>query len=271
MEVFLDYHEVPEKRSPLILSIGKFDSLHLGHRFLLNQAKELANRMQGYLCVITFSNHPLEVLKEGVAIQRLFTLPHRLKLLSEIADGSVVLTFTKELAKQTAEEFIESLYRQHPFGGLVMGYDARLGKDLQGNTPLMHRTAKKFGFELYYSAPYLYRGAPVSGSRIREAIGRGDLADVERMLGRKYSVYTSAYADTSNQVVLMDLSGLVLPPSGIYPVSVFHEGEEFGARATVERESSVALLQFDKEEKPVFTGPLEAVFNFLGDSKNIME
>lgn len=262
MKVFSSYNEISADWVPLILTIGKFDFVHLGHRSLLDQARTTAAQMEGYLCVITFANHPIEVLKKGVSVQKLCTRAHQLKLFSESGvDGVILFEFTKEFGQQTAEQFIQSFYQQRPFNALVLGYDASLGSDRQGNTPVMHELARKFGFELQYSEPYKSEGMIISSSLIRSAIKSGDLTTVEKMLGRKYSILAYAAAESSHQIIVDIREDLCLPPSGIYPVTVFCEGSEFSANAAIRNETPVLTLEFDEKQSLIGSRALEIIFN----------
>lgn len=262
MEVFSSYHEIPVDWNPLVLTIGKFDSVHLGHSSLLEQARATANRLQGHLCVLTFVNHPIEVLKKGSKIQRLCTPIHQLKLMSESGvDGVLLLKFTKQFAKQTAEQFIDSIYQHRPFKALVLGYDARLGSDRQGETSFMYALGDQFGFELHYSIPYANDGIIVSSSLIREAISCGDLALVEKMLGRKYSIVAIAAEETDCKIVVASLANLCLPPAGVYPVTVFCGETEFSARGVIKKEFPFLTLEFDGKTDLVGDKLLKVVFS----------
>lgn len=262
MKVFSSYNEIPGDWDPLVLTIGKFDSVHLGHRSLLEQARKVANQMQGYLCVVTFANHPIGILKEGVLIPKLCTQAHQLKLMSESGvDGVLLLEFTKQFSQQTAEEFIKSIYRHRPFKALVLGYDARLGRDRQGNTPIMHDLAEKYGFELQYSAPWKSENIIISSSLIRNAITSGDWSTVEKMLGRKYSILAFAAEETANKITFANLTDLCLPPPGSYHVTVLCEEGEFTAHAVIKKEPPVLTVEFDEKKYIVGDRALEVTFN----------
>lgn len=262
MEVFSSYKNIPTDWHPLVLTIGKFDAVHRGHCALLDQAKEIAAQLNGHLCVLTFINHPVEVLKEGKFIQRLCTGVHKLKLLSEHGvDGVIQLEFTREFARQTAEQFIQSLHHHLPFMALVLGYDAHLGSDRQANTSQMQNLAKKYGYALHYAAPCTSEGVIVSSSLIREAISRGDLALVEKMLGRKYSILAFAASETPQKIIIANLMDLCLPPPGVYHVMVCCEGSELSARAVISKEVPVLVLECDEKNCTVGDRALEIVFN----------
>lgn len=261
MEVFSSYQEISAEWAPLVLTIGKFDSVHLGHRLLLDLAKTKASEIKGYLCVLTFANHPAEVLKKGVSVQKLCTRAHQLKLFSESGvDGVVLLEFTQQFGQQTAKQFIESLYAQRPFKSLVLGYDASLGCDRQGNTLAMHELAEKIGFELQYSHPCTSEGLIISSSLIRNAIKKGDLATVEKMLGRKYSILTYIAEESGNKITLDIGENLCLPPPGVYPVEVLYQESKFFGHAVIKNEPPLVTLKFEEKNCELGKGVIEVVF-----------
>ena len=81
VKVFSCYKDVPKHLSPIVLTIGNFDAVHLGHCAVLKHAKSIAEDINGHLCVLTFSSHPVEVLKPGTALPKLCTQEHKLRLL----------------------------------------------------------------------------------------------------------------------------------------------------------------------------------------------
>jgi riboflavin kinase/FMN adenylyltransferase len=106
----------------------------------------------------------------------------------------------------------------------VLGHDARLGKDRQGNSPAMHQLAATLNFNLHYLAPYKVDGITASSSLIRQAIANGDLLAAEQLLGRKYAIESTANdaLESGRPFYLSDkqLAGLCLPPTGAYEVSL---------------------------------------------------
>ncbi len=248
MEVFSSYKDIPANWHPIILTIGKFDAIHLGHCDLLQQAKEMAILLKGHVCVLTFVNHPVEILKGGVNIQKLCTGIHKRKLLSECGvDAVIQLEFTREFAQQTAEQFIQSLHDHLPFTALVLGYDARLGSDRQANAPQMQKFAEKYDFMLKYAAPIKSNGVIISTSLIRDAILQGDLHVVEKMLGRKYSILAFADQESSSEIITVNLKGLCLPPPGLYPVTVCCENLEFSAQALIRKDFPILNLKLENK------------------------
>lgn len=219
--------DFPQSSKPVILTIGNFDGMHLGHQSVLSKMHKVAKTDSLPTCAITFSNHPSEILRPSNPISLLCTLPHRIKLLGEQGiDSIVLLPFTPELAKQSAAEFIEKIHAHIPFSHLILGHDAAIGKDRQGDRGTMHQLGKEHGFNVDYVEGYSNGGTPVSSSRIRTLLSEGNLSKVEELLGRSYSIYGKVLPGLGKGKHLgfptanLDVAGLCCPPFGVYAVTV---------------------------------------------------
>src|SRR5688572_605777 len=116
MDVFQGNH-LPGSASPRCrrlnapaVAIGNFDGVHVGHRALFAEAARAAKAGGGEAVVLTFEPHPARVLAPALAPPLLTPLPRKLELLAEAGvDACVVLPFTKELASQSASEFVREV------------------------------------------------------------------------------------------------------------------------------------------------------------------
>lgn len=183
MIVYTSEEPLPNTLSPAVLTIGNFDGVHCGHRSLLRQARALATQIGGFLVVLTFSNHPLDVLRPQARISRLCSLTEKLnRLQQEGVDVVILREFTPSFAAQTAEQFLCQLHTALPFKILMLGHDARIGSDRQGNTPAMQKLTVALGFDLQYVAPFELDGKVVSSTLIRQFMADGDLLTAKKML-----------------------------------------------------------------------------------------
>lgn len=219
--------DFPKPSKPVVLTIGNFDGVHRGHQSVLSHMRKIAQTACIETCAITFSNHPSEILRPTSPILLLCNLPHRIKLLQERnIDTIVVLPFTPEIAQQSASEFIENIYSHIPFSHLILGHDATLGKDRQGDRATMHRLGETHGFVVDYVEGYSDEISPISSSRIRFFLIEGNLLKVEELLGRPYSIYGKVLPGLGRGKQIgfptanLDVSGLCCPPYGVYAVSV---------------------------------------------------
>lgn len=266
MRVFSTYAGLSIGKGPIILTIGKFDGLHLGHLALLSEAKRYADQLKGTLVVITFKNHPLEVLNRQAAISKIYSQSHKLKLFEEHGvDVVIELEFTVDFSNLTAEQFIEELYKHLQFKILVLGHDARIGKGRQGNSNAMLEISKKFRFKLEYIQPFQCDGKIVSSSLIKQAILRGDLKEAAKLLGRKFSLWLPDGLLKVHKGFAVPpelLVNLCLPPKGSYPVEVCQDHLEDSAIAHVDEHKGHAEIVL---HLPVCIDPkmpLEIVFYY---------
>ena len=178
----------PEK--DMLLTIGVFDGVHLGHRYLISQLTELA-RQQGLLSgVVTFRQHPQEVLSPQTRLPFLTDLAQRTNLLkNEGVEAIITLSFTPELAQLSAGQFISLLKKYLRMRGVVIGPDFALGQNREGNTDTLRRLGQEMGFSVTVVPPIIINGEVVSSTAIRNALAEGDMKRVQNLVGRPFSLH----------------------------------------------------------------------------------
>ncbi len=219
MKIFNSLAAYPKNKKPTVLTLGNFDGVHLGHQYLIKSAKKLALEIDAELSVITFTNHPLKVLKPKLPIKTICSLAHKLELLQSLAvDNLILLDFTEELASMTPKEFIFNLQQSIFLKHLVLGHDAMIGKDRVGNSEILKNLSNSMNFSLTYLKPYYLHDKLVSSSLIRRKISVGDLEDVELYLGRKFSFYGQISSSLENEKYIIGLEepNIILPPQARY-------------------------------------------------------
>lgn len=216
MKILESFEEFNDPQLPLVLTIGNFDGMHRGHAALLNTLIEITGS-EGQSIVITFSNHPSEVLRPESPVCQICTLQHKLRLLQNFKiHKTIVLTFTQAIAQRNAANFIESLRQSIPFTHLVLGHDATLGRDKQGSPAVMQELGEHWGFVTTYVEEYRFEAKPVSSSRVREAIRQGNLGEVEALLNRPYSILAPVVQQ--KDTIVLNAAKLCLFPQGTYPI-----------------------------------------------------
>lgn len=180
MIVFHDLSSISQLPTPLALTIGNFDGLHLGHQYLLKEVKK-----RGSCVVVTFSNHSSEILSSKSSLKILFSLEKKLLYLEKYGvDYTIVFPFTQQLAQTSYDQFLKQLREKVPFSSLVLGEGSRIGKDGKGDKMHIQQLANQLKFEAIY-LPKLEEGLiPISSKRIRQLIEEGDRIQVEKILGR---------------------------------------------------------------------------------------
>ena len=172
---------------PAVVALGMFDGVHLGHRALMSRLQEEAKLLHAIPAVYTFSNHPLEVL--GGNVRLLSGIRERNMLLRSLgAEALESVPFTHEMAALSPEQFIELLSQQWDVRGLVVGYNYTCGDRGAGTPETLREIGKERGFTVSVVEPVLFEEKPVSSTRIREAVERGDVSLAERLLMRRYTL-----------------------------------------------------------------------------------
>lgn len=171
-------------------TIGNYDGLHRGQRAILEGVVERARAQGRPSVVVTFDPHPLSVLRPEVAPARLTTQAQKEALLKEAGiDAVAVVRFTREVAETPARGFVKSfLAGALALAEIHVGRGFAFGRRREGDLALLAELGGELGFAAVGVEEVLYRGRPVSSTRIREAVAEGRVEDSAEMLGRPYAV-----------------------------------------------------------------------------------
>ena len=219
--------------SDTALTIGVFDGVHLGHRYLVDRVRSEAGARGLESAVLTFRNHPVSVLAPDRPVAYLSSLDERLELLQGSGvDHVVPLTFTRELSQLTAPEFVALLVEHLRMRVLLTGPDFAMGKGRGGTVPVLTRLGEEMGYEVVSVGPMAHEGKTVSTTAIKELLKEGDVARAAGLLGRPHRL--------TGPVVLGDQrgrglgfptanldvpAGIVQPADGIYATLAWIDGE----------------------------------------------
>lgn len=176
--------------APVVLAVGNFDGVHLGHAALVRQLAEAADRLQLVPTVLTFEPHPREFFAPDSAPARLTTLREKLELLADAgAAQAMICPFNAAFSSLTADEFIEQvLVRSLQVRHLIIGDDFRFGRGRVGDFALLQAAGRRFGFTVEAMQSVMVGGERVSSSAVRTALAVGDMERAARLLGRPYVI-----------------------------------------------------------------------------------
>ena len=174
----------------VVMTLGSFDGVHRGHQFILNVIIQEAKSIGGTSALLTIDPHPREFFAPDNAPNLLTSLDKKLSLLEATGIEAVyILPFNAETAEMEPERFITEVLRDRcKVSSLIVGYDCRFGRKARGNYTMLQDMAPDMGFSVREISPVIVESERVSSTLIRERILLGDLARVEKLLGRKYSV-----------------------------------------------------------------------------------
>jgi riboflavin kinase/FMN adenylyltransferase len=142
---------------------------------------------------------------------------------------AVIVRFTPKLAARSAEWFIRDLLMKRlNMRRLVIGYDFRFGVGREGDAPYLERLGERLGFGVDIVPPVKYLNHPVSSTRVRTALLRGDVVSASRMLGRPYRLAGKVVRGEGRGRLLdfptanLEVGGSekILPAAGVYAVRV---------------------------------------------------
>ena len=234
MQIAYSLEEIPTSAKPVVLTIGSYDGLHLGHQAVLEHLVQTARKQNLRSVVLTFSNHPTTVLRPANPIPLICTQVHKLKLFDKASiDMVILLPFTREFSEQSADQFLRKVRHAFHFQTLILGSDAHIGKNREGDQATVTALADQLGFSIEYFPDRLMDGQRISSNLIREAIRQGDLKQVAVLLGRPYSIYSTVLKGNGKGATLgfptanLDVSGLCLPPLGVYAVALLEGGRKY--------------------------------------------
>ena len=247
---------------PVVLAVGTFDGLHLGHQALIRHAMEEALRVNGTAVVMTFDRHPCALVRPDHCPKLLTTQHAKIGILKQMGiPALLLLEFNMQLASLSAEEFITELaVAGHPLHMICVGFQWSFGKGGAGNVAVLERLGKSLGFSVSQIPPVEVGGSQVSSTRIRAAIAAGEFPDAEACLGRPFLLSGRVVrgAGLGSRIGFptanLGTEGMQLPPDGVYAVRVMHEGivtvgvMNIGFRPTVdapEPSRSVEVHLFD--------------------------
>ena len=199
------------------VTIGFFDGVHRGHRYLLQQLESLAETTGLSAVAVTFDCHPRQIICKDFVPSLLTTQEEKLRMLSETFSGEVVvLPFTLELSKLTAKEFMQSVLREKLNAKLLlMGYNHRFGHG--GGSPEEYFAwGRDTGIEVIQAEALA--GEKVSSSRIRSLISLGEIEKANAMLG--YPYFLTGEVTGGKQIgrqIGFPTANLLLPEEKILP------------------------------------------------------
>lgn len=170
-----------------IATIGFFDGVHKGHRYLFKQLNEEAAARGLKPLIVTFEEHPRTVLQSDYIPKLLSTKEERKALLS--AYGEVVMLRFSTIRDLTAEQFMIRLKEEYGVEVLLMGYDHRFGSDGLRNPEDYRRVGSKQGIEVLRMEEYQDGTQHVSSTEIRTALEKGDVERAKELLGRPYALF----------------------------------------------------------------------------------
>lgn len=231
-----------ECSGPVVVGIGVFDGVHLGHRKIIAELTKMGRRFDAVPVALTFFPHPRAVLCPASPPRLLLPPEERLKRLRDAgAAGVGVVNFTMETAETTPENFLDRLLAVNPrIRGICVGSRWKFGRNGSGDAEYLRNVLPDRGLAFEAVPELVISGGIVSSSAIRDAVAAGKLDAAAKMLGTSPMLFgevehgfgeaaTLLQAPTAN--LRVDFG--VLPPNGVYASRAVIDGKHLPALTNI--------------------------------------
>lgn len=217
----------------IVLALGFFDGVHLGHQALLKETKIIGENLKCKTGVMTFKEHPLELIFPNYTPWLITSNTEKESMIQGFGVDYVFLNpFTEKLMKLTPEKFItDYLLKKYNVKAVVVGFNYNFGYKGSGTTEILIELGKKHGFSVEILPPFIINTHSVSSTFIRELISCGQVDEIKTFLGRDYAL---------NGVVVLGKGlghqfgiptanlklnkKIILPSTGVYYTHVYYKG-----------------------------------------------
>jgi riboflavin kinase/FMN adenylyltransferase len=244
------------------LTMGNFDGVHRGHAALLTHLRREAGALGAPAVVLTFDPHPLKLLRPQQFQPLLTTVTDRAELLqAQGADHVLMLRTTLQLLHLSAREFFEQVIRMRlQARAIVSGFNFAFGHNREGTLDVLAAFCREVGLGFVVAPPLELDGKPISSSRVRSALVRGDAREATVLLGRPYRLRgVVGKGQERGRTIGFPTANLervetLVPGEGVYAVRVQHGGKVWPGAANIgpnptfgeqERKIEVHLIGFE--------------------------
>lgn len=224
MEVLRGFEQIDLQLDGAVVSIGNFDGVHRGHQAVIGSAVAAARAASLTSVVCTFDPHTRVLLHPERPPRLLETLEQRIEVIGELGvDITVVIPFVREVARVPRDEFVQRfLLGALRARQLHVSKDFKFGAGGAGNVDYLRQIAPRLGFELHVIPAVMANGAPISSSRIRDAVAAGDVGEAAALLGRPFVLTGEVIAGAGRGRELdaptanLDFGHRFVPAPGVY-------------------------------------------------------
>ena len=228
MKVVRQYNSLSPKDRGLVVALGNFDGIHLGHQAVLSAAKREALGLGVPFGVLVFEPHPREFFRPDGEDFRLTPMPVKARVLASLgADVVYALPFDTDMAAKLAQEFvIDVLVKGLQIVHAVVGEDFRFGRGRAGDAAVLGYMGEMEGFGASVVKPVMSARGEISSTHIRELLRHGKPEEAAKMLGRSWMVQGRVRPGDQRGRTIgfptanLALDGYLKPASGIYAIKV---------------------------------------------------
>jgi len=283
MNLIRDILDIPKTDKPIVLAMGCFDGVHIGHQKVISTAVEQAAAHGGETWIYTFNPHPAKVLCPDKAPPLISAEPCRLRQFEALGvHGVIEIPFTLEFAQLTPDAFLSDLCQKAPtLSGIVCGQDWSFGYKASGTFQTLETFGKQHGFTATAVAPVMDGDHKISSTTIRNAVSEGNIPLAEKLLGRPFSLFGTVIhgnnigRELGYPTANIDPLNELIPAPGVYAAYTLLQesgvrGQESGVRSQKTEPvicHSTPATQQKRHPSAVFVGKRET----FGCHKHVIE
>lgn len=230
----MEYTTTLSAHEPVVITIGNFDGIHLGHQRLMHETAELALELHSKPALVTFLPHTLMVVRPDLYVRYLSTLDEKLALTARYGSifDNIVIHFTPEVASMSAEHFMDTLCDRFSIQGLVVGANFSLGHNRMGDISFLEHYGLDHSIQVRAISLEEADHARISSTRIRSLVNEGRVSEANELLGHPLLISGSViHGDERGRLLGFPTANLqvdphkLLPSDGVYAVLVHvHNG-----------------------------------------------
>ncbi|MEK7376555.1 MAG: bifunctional riboflavin kinase/FAD synthetase [Candidatus Margulisiibacteriota bacterium] len=254
------------KNKKIVLALGNFDGVHLGHKKVIEEAVHCAKRNSAVCVVMTFDPHPRTVIYGQKDVKLLTTIAERQELIVALgADHLWIVDFNSRMQALSASGFVNKYFNSASVIKVVVGFDFAFGKGRTSSALDLEKIGHKRGFSVSVVKHRSFKGRIVKSSLIRELISAGKFSEAAGLLGHSYPVsgkvikgrgmgkklgFPTANIKTSDDKLF--------PPYGVYAGTCVIKGKKYRAAVNI-------------GNRPTFgTGFARVEAHVIGYNKNLL-
>lgn len=231
-----DFLKSSRSSGKFLATIGVFDGIHKAHQKIIKSLVKKAKSRNLRSALITFDPHPMNVLgSPGKGIPLLISLKHRLRLLEKMGiDYVIVLRFSRALSRMAPRHFIQRVLGKINIAEIIVGENFFFGRKRQGSPKDLKKFSNLYGYKVSFISAVKSSGKPISSTRIRNLILKGNLKKASGLLSRPVAVLGTVVKGTKKGRIIgyptanINPHHEAIPPSGVYVVRIKLQNRIYG-------------------------------------------
>ncbi len=238
------------------LALGYFDSVHMGHRNLIAEAKKYAESRNIECAVATFSNNAYKLFNPND--RTVYTFSERCKLLDGLCDSVLPMRFDTRLKNLDADKFLDTLFAKYNIKAAVCGYDYLYGAGAKGDAEKLKRFCEARGVHCIVCEKYELNGMRVSTSLVKELLASGNIEQANAYLGSPFMICGKVvHGRGAGRMFDIPTANIkcspdkLIPAAGVYGATCVIDGAEYrgavniGSRPTFGLTKCVVEMMID--------------------------